>query len=90
MSNTFFEEFKVFGHELAAKVKDLIHEGNVRKVVVKNEQGKTLIEIPVTFAAVGAVVLPELTVLSTIVALASKYTIEVEKTSEAETPASSV
>jgi ribosomal 30S subunit maturation factor RimM len=88
MSNTFFEEFKVFGHELAGKVRELIHEGNVRKVVIKNENGKTLIEIPVTVAAVGAVIVPELAVLSTIVALASKYTIQVEKTEKAETRSS--
>ncbi|HWF09820.1 MAG TPA: DUF4342 domain-containing protein [Bryobacteraceae bacterium] len=88
MSNTFFEEFKVFGHELAGKIKELVHEGNVRKVVIRNEQGKTVIEIPVTMAAVGAVIVPELAVLSTIVVLASKYTIEVEKTHNAETPAS--
>lgn len=88
MSNTFFEEIKVFGHEAADKVKELIHEGNVRRVILKNEQGKTVIDIPVTVAAVGAVILPELAVLGTLVALAAKYTILVEKTNGAEAPAS--
>jgi len=88
MNNTFYEEFKVFGHEVAGKVKELIHEGNVRRVVLKNEQGKTIIDIPVTIAAVGAMILPELAVLGTLVALAAKYTILVEKTQEAEAPAS--
>jgi hypothetical protein len=88
MNNTFFEEVKVFGHEVADKVKELIREGNVRRVVLKNEQGKTVIEIPVTLAAVGAVMVPELAVLGTLVALAAKYTILVEKTGEAEAPAS--
>jgi hypothetical protein len=89
MTNTFFEEIKVFGHEVADKVRDLIHEGNVRRVVLKNEQGKTVVEIPVTIAAVGAVIVPEFAVLGTLVALAAKYTILVEKTNGAETPASS-
>jgi hypothetical protein len=88
MTNTLFEEFKVLGHDLADKVKALIHEGNVRRIIIRNEQGKTLVDIPITVAAVGAVILPELAILGTLVALASKYTILVEKTAGAETPAS--
>ena len=54
------EEIKVFGHELADKVKTLIHEGNVRRVIIKDEHGNTFVEIPVTVAAVGAVFAPVL------------------------------
>jgi len=55
---TVFEEIKVLGHELADKVKSLIHEGNVRRIIIKDEAGHTFVEIPVTVAAVGAVLAP--------------------------------
>jgi hypothetical protein len=47
-------EFKVTGEELLKKVKDLIHEGNIRRVIIKNDQGKTYMEIPVSIGLVGA------------------------------------
>ena len=52
---TFFEEVKVLGNELVDKVKALIHEGNVRRIIIKDEHGHTFVEIPVSVAAVGAV-----------------------------------
>ncbi|HVW85998.1 MAG TPA: DUF4342 domain-containing protein [Bryobacteraceae bacterium] len=84
--NTIIEEIKVFGHELADKVKSLVREGNVRRIIIRDEQGKTFVEIPVTVAAIGAVLAPELAALGTIVAMASKYTIVVEKAAPRETP----
>jgi hypothetical protein len=85
---TFFEEVKVLGSELADKVKALIHEGNVRRIIIKNEQGHTFVEIPVTVAAVGAVFAPVLAAVGTLAAMAAKFTIVVEKARAEETPAS--
>ena len=51
---TFTEEIKTTGEQLVAKVKELVREGNVRRIIVKNEEGKTLIEIPLTLGVVGA------------------------------------
>ena len=53
--DSIFEEIKVAGQELVDKVKALIHEGNVRRIIIKDEHGHTFVEIPVTVAAVGAV-----------------------------------
>jgi hypothetical protein len=77
--NTFFEEVKVFGHELADKVKSLIHEGNVRRLIIKDEHGNTFMEIPVSVAAVGAVFAPVLAAVGALAAMAAKFTIVVEK-----------
>ena len=52
------EEFRVSGEELLAKIKQLVHEGNIRRIVIKNEEGKILIEIPLTIGVVGALLLP--------------------------------
>ena len=82
------EEIKVLGHELADKVKALIHEGNVRRIIIKDEKGNTYVEIPVTVAAVGAVLAPVVAAVGAIAAMAAKFTIVVEKTAPpAEPPA---
>jgi hypothetical protein len=73
------EEFKVRGHEVIEKVKELVKEGNVRRIIIKDEKGKVLMEIPVTFAVVGAVFAPVLAALGALAALVSKCTIEVER-----------
>ncbi|HZJ41124.1 MAG TPA: DUF4342 domain-containing protein [Candidatus Saccharimonadales bacterium] len=73
------EQFKVAGEEVLAKIKDLIKEGNVRRITIKNEKGKTMMEIPVTFAVVGAVFAPMLAAIGALAALLSKVTIEVER-----------
>lgn len=73
------EQFHLDGHELIKKVKELIREGNVRRIIIKNEKGKVLMEIPVTFAVVGAVLAPVLAAIGAIAALVSKCTIEVER-----------
>ena len=73
----FVEEVQVFGRDLVDKVRDLIHEGNVQRIVVKDEHGNTFIEIPVTVAAVGAVIAPLLAAVGAISALVSKFTIVV-------------
>lgn len=73
------EEFKVHGHEVLQKVKSLIKEGNIRRIIIKDEKKKVLMEIPVTFAVVGAVFAPVLAALGALAALLTRCTIEVER-----------
>jgi hypothetical protein len=76
------EEHKVSGADLVAKIKELVHEGNVRRVIVKNEEGKTLLEIPLTIGVIGAVLLPVWVALGAIAALVADFTIVVERVEE--------
>ncbi|MFA5155608.1 MAG: DUF4342 domain-containing protein [Patescibacteria group bacterium] len=73
------EQFKVYGHEVLKKVKELIKEGNIRRIIIKDEKGKVLVEIPVTFAVVGAVFAPVLAAIGALAAVVNKCTIEVER-----------
>lgn len=75
------EEFKIDGKELLQKVKELIHEGNVRRIIIKNEQGDTVLEIPLTLGAIGLVVAPALAAVGAVAALLTKCTLIVEKKS---------
>jgi hypothetical protein len=77
-----YEEFKVRGRELVDKVGDLIHAGNVRRIIVKDEKGNTFLEIPLTVATVGVIAVPVLAALGTIAALIANFTIVVEKAQE--------
>ncbi len=79
---TFEEEISVSGQQLVDTVKKLIHEANVRRLIIKNERDEKLIEIPVTVAGVGALLLPVLAALGAIAALVSKCTIVVVKERE--------
>ena len=72
-----YEEFRVFGNQLVDKVRELIHEGNVQRLIVKDEHGHTFIEIPVTVAAIGVVLAPLLAAVGAISALVAKFTIVV-------------
>lgn len=81
-----FEEIKVLGSELADKVRALIHEGNVRRIIIKNEQGQTFLEIPVSVAAIGAVFAPILAAVGALAAMAARFTIVVEKAHDHQTP----
>ncbi len=73
------EEFKLDGGKVVEKIKELIHEGNIRRIILKNEEGRTLIEIPLTLGVVGAAFLPVLAAVGAIAALAASMTIVVEK-----------
>ena len=77
--NVRFEEFKVNGDAVISKLKEIIHEGNVRRIIIKNEKGVTLIEIPLTVGVVGAILLPVWAAIGAIAALAANLTIVVEK-----------
>jgi hypothetical protein len=78
----FVEEVQVLGRDLVEKVKSLIHEGNVRRIIVRDEHGNTFVEIPVTVAAVSAVLAPVLAALGAISALVAKFTIVVVRTGD--------
>lgn len=78
------EEFKVTGDQVVTKIKELLHEGNVRHVVIKNDEGKVLIEFPVTIGLAGALLLPVWAAVGAIAAMVTKCTIEVERTDEAD------
>ena len=69
------EEVQVLGRDLVDKVRELIHEGNVQRIIVKDEHGNTFIEIPVTVAAFGVILAPILAAVGAISALAAKFTI---------------
>jgi CBS domain-containing protein len=73
------EEFQVRGDMLIAKIKELLHEGNIRRVVIKNEEGRTLIDIPLTIGVVGAILAPQLAAIGAIAALVTRGTIVVER-----------
>ncbi len=75
---SFKEEFKVSGAQLVDKVKELIHEGNVRRIQIKHE-GRVVIEIPLTVAAVGVLIAPVLAAVGAFAALATECTIAVER-----------
>lgn len=75
---TRWEEMQVQGEHLKEQVKHLIHEGNVRRIIVKHE-GQTVVELPVTVGVVGAVLSPMLAAVGAIGAILTQCTIEVER-----------
>ncbi len=78
-NNTNKEEFRVSGEEVVRKIKEIIKEGNARRILIKNEEDETLIEIPMTIAVVGTVLAPVLAAVGALAALLTKCTIVVEK-----------
>ena len=80
------EEFAISGEKLVSTVKELVRQGNIRRVTIKNKEGKTLIEIPLTFGVVGAVLVPTLAAIGAIAALVTECTIVVEKVEEEDEP----
>ncbi len=73
------EEFSVNGEQLLAKVKELLREGNIRRVMIKDKTGKVLVEFPLTIGVVGAVLAPTLAAVGAVAALVTEATIVVEK-----------
>jgi len=70
-------EFKVKGEELLKKVKKIIHQGNVRRIIIKDENGKTYLEIPVTVGVVGVLLVPVWAAIGALAAVASNFKIEI-------------
>jgi hypothetical protein len=73
------EEFRISGEAVLAKIKELVREGNVRRIVIKNDDGRTLIEIPLTVGVIGTVLLPVWAAIGSIAALVANLTIAVER-----------
>lgn len=75
----FFEEIKLAGSQLVDKVHEVLHEGNVRRIILKDEHGHTLMEVPLTVAAVGVIAAPVLASVGALAALVTKCTLVVER-----------
>ena len=73
------DTFQVKGDELLKKVKELIHQGNIRKITITNKEGKTILVLPLTLGVVGAVLAPMLAAVGAIAALVTDCTITVER-----------
>lgn len=73
------ESFKVSGDDLLKKIKELINEGNIRRITITGKNGKTIVEFPLTLGVVGAVLAPVLAAVGAIAALVTECTISVEK-----------
>ncbi len=73
------EEFQVTGDAVISKIKELVHEGNVRRITIKDEEGKTYVEIPLTLGVIGAILLPVWAAIGAIAALAANLIIVVER-----------
>src|SRR4051794_32305208 len=82
----FFEQFKVHASELGDKVRELIREGNVRRIIIKDEHGHTFMEIPLSVATVGVVLAPVLAAVGAIGTLVAHFHIVVERTTPATPP----
>jgi hypothetical protein len=73
------EEFKISGEQVVAKIKEIIKEGNARRIIIKSEKGETMLEVPLTIGAVGVLLAPVLAAVGALAALVTKCTIVVEK-----------
>ena len=73
------EQFRVTGEAVVATIKDLLREGNIRRITLKNEEGKVLFEIPLTVGVVGAILFPVWAAIGAVAALAANFIIVVEK-----------
>jgi DNA-binding Lrp family transcriptional regulator len=73
------EELKITGEELLTTVKELVRQGNIRRITVKNREGKTLVEIPLTLGVVGTLLSPTLAALGAVAALVAECSIVVER-----------
>jgi hypothetical protein len=78
-NNKKHEEFKIKGEDLIAKVKQLIADGNVRRIIIKDKEDKIIIEIPLTIGVIGIVIAPVLAAVGAIAALVTECTIIVER-----------
>ena len=78
------EEHRVSGDKVISKIKELIHQGNVRRIIIKNEDGRSIIEVPLSVGVVGAVLAPMWAAIGAVAALVTSCSIEVEREPEAE------
>ncbi len=80
-----FEEVKVQAQDLVEKVKELIHEGNVRRVIIKDDHGAVFMEVPLTVATLGVIAAPVLAAVGAIATALSHFTLVVERTDRSTT-----
>lgn len=78
-SNVTTEEVNVSGEAVVGKVKELLREGNIRRIMIRNDEGKTLLEIPLTIGVVGALLVPQLAALGAVGALIANLNIRIER-----------
>lgn len=78
------ERYRVAGDRVVEKLKELLHEGNIRHIVIKNDDGKTLIEIPVSLGVAGALLLPVWAAVGAVAAVVTNCTIEIERSDDGE------
>jgi len=76
------ETYEVKGDDLLGKIKELVHEGNIRRITITNEEGTRLLEIPLTLGVVGALFMPVLAAIGAVAALVTNCTIEIERVEE--------
>jgi hypothetical protein len=76
------EEFKIKGDELLAKIRELIREGNVRRITIKSTDGRTMLEIPLTIGVVGALIAPVAAALGAVAALVTECTVTITRDEE--------
>jgi hypothetical protein len=76
------EEFRLNGSEALNKIKELIHQANIRRIIIRDEEGKTFMEIPLSVGLVGAALLPVIAAVGALAALVARLTIVVEKIEE--------
>jgi hypothetical protein len=79
------EEFSISGEDLVATIKNLVHQGNIRRITIQNKEGRTLLEIPLTLGVVGALLLPTLAAVGAVAAIVTECTILVERVVEEST-----
>ena len=82
MSETNKEEYKINGDMLLKKIKELIHEGNIRKITIKDREGHIIITLPLTVGVVGAMLAPALAAVGAVAALLTECSILVERASD--------
>lgn len=80
--NKRIEEFRLNGTEALNKIKELIHQANIRRIIIKDDDGKTFMEIPLSVGLVGAALLPVIAAVGALAALVARLTIVVEKIGE--------
>jgi hypothetical protein len=73
------EEHRVSGERVIEKIKQVVHEGNVRRIIIKNDDGRTLLEVPLSVGVVGALLVPTLAAIGAVAALVTSCSIVVER-----------
>jgi hypothetical protein len=82
----YYEEFRVRSRDLVDKIRELVHESNIRRIIIKDDQGNTFMEIPLSVATIGALFAPLLAAIGAIAALVADFTIVLERVEEVKSP----